>query len=122
MVKFALDNKTWKPEMARTVQELVDRGFYSQQEAQRAANKNYVTRALGVESTVEVDVTEVPVEKGDVFLLCSDGLNSMLTDGEMAALLEEGGSLQEMTERLIVRANEHGGNDNITVVLLRVCA
>ena len=56
------------------LQELVDRGFYSHEEAQRATNKNYVTRALGVEATVEVEVHEIDVQKGDCLLMCSDGL------------------------------------------------
>src|SRR5579871_3162110 len=54
------------------LQELVDRGFYSAEEAQRAANKNYVTRALGVEPSVDVEVQEISVSKGEVFILCSD--------------------------------------------------
>ena len=59
------------------LQELVDRGFYSQEEAQRATNKNYVTRALGVEATVDVEVHELPVEPGDWLVLCSDGLHAI---------------------------------------------
>src|SRR6516164_8066346 len=62
------------------LQELVDRGFYSAEEAQRAANKNYVTRALGVEPNVDVEIQEVPVHKGDVYMLCSDGLSDMVED------------------------------------------
>src|SRR5882757_4402652 len=65
------------------LQELVDRGFYSAEEAQRAANKNYVTRALGVEPQVEVEVQEHPVDKGDVFILCSDGLSDMVEDEDI---------------------------------------
>src|SRR5689334_21960985 len=65
------------------LQELVDRGFYSAEEAQRAANKNYVTRALGVEPDVEVEVQEVPVHKGDFFVLCSDGLSDMVEDEDI---------------------------------------
>src|SRR5215470_8141009 len=65
------------------LQELVDRGFYSAEEAQRAANKNYVTRALGVEPEVEVEVQELPVQKGDYFALCSDGLSDMVEDDDI---------------------------------------
>src|ERR1700723_855800 len=60
------------------LQELVDRGFYSAEEAQRAANKNYVTRALGVEPNVDVEIQEVPVNKGEVFVLCSDAWSEMV--------------------------------------------
>src|SRR5579862_9370984 len=62
------------------LQELVDRGFYSPEEAQRAANKNYVTRALGVEANVDVEVQEHPVQKGDLYLICSDGLSDMVEE------------------------------------------
>ena len=62
------------------LQELVDRGFYSQEEAQRSTNRNYVTRALGVEANVDVEVQEVEVQKGDYFLMCSDGLPDMVED------------------------------------------
>src|SRR6185369_6653905 len=65
------------------LQELVDRGFYSPEEAQRAANKNYVTRALGVEPQVDVEVQEHPVDKGDIFILCSDGLSDMVEDEDI---------------------------------------
>ena len=66
------------------LQELVDRGFYSPEEAQRASNKNYVTRALGVEANVEVEIQEHPVSKGDIYLLCSDGLSDMVEDDDHA--------------------------------------
>ena len=66
------------------LQELVDRGFYSPEEAARAANKNYVTRALGVEPNVDVEIQEVPAAKGEVYVLCSDGLSDMIEDHEMA--------------------------------------
>src|ERR1700752_1270841 len=65
------------------LQELVDRGFYSPEEAQRAANKNYVTRALGVEANVDVEVQEHAVQKGDLYLICSDGLSDMVEDDDI---------------------------------------
>src|SRR6186713_2397498 len=64
------------------MQELVSRGFYTPEEAARAAAKNFVTRALGVEPTVEVEITEIPVVKDDLFLLCSDGLSDMVEDDD----------------------------------------
>jgi protein phosphatase len=76
-------------------------------------------QALGGSTEPKVDILETEVEEGDVYLLCSDGLNSMLSDDEIANELRTGGALKEMAERLIVGANERGGNDNITVVLLR---
>ena len=81
--------------------------------------KNVVTQALGGNSEPRVDVLEDEVREGDMYLLCSDGLNSMLTDDEIAAVLETGGALDEACGRLIAEANERGGSDNISVVLLR---
>src|SRR4051812_8730569 len=74
------------------LQELVDRGFYSPEEAQRASNKNYVTRALGVETQVDVEMQEHPVNKGDYYLLCSDGLSDMMGDDDMAMTVSTFGS------------------------------
>jgi protein phosphatase len=65
------------------LQELVDRGFYSPEEAQRSTNRNYVTRALGVESTVEVEIQEDTVQTGDIYVLCSDGLTDMVEDEDI---------------------------------------
>ena len=100
------------------LQELVDRGFYSPEEAQRAANKNYVTRALGVEPQVEVEVQEHPVEKGDVFILCSDGLSDMVEDEDIRLTISTfGANLDTVAKQLIQLANENGGRDNVSVVL-----
>jgi protein phosphatase len=101
------------------VHEQVQAGFLTEEAARSHPLKNVVTQALGGSSEPRVDILETELRAGDVFLLCSDGLNSMLTDDEIADLLALGGSLQEITDRLIVKANERGGNDNITVVLLR---
>jgi protein phosphatase len=103
------------------LQELIARGFYTPEEAQRATSKNYVTRALGVESTVEVDITEIPVEKGDVFLLCSDGLSDMVDDGDIKLTISTfGANLQTLARQLVLLGNDNGGRDNISVVLAKV--
>jgi protein phosphatase len=103
------------------LQELVDRGFYSPEEAQRASNKNYVTRALGVESQVEVEMQEQPVFKGDVYLLCSDGLSDMIGDDDMVVTVNTfGNNLQSVSQHLVQLANDNGGKDNISVVLAQV--
>jgi PPM family protein phosphatase len=100
------------------LQELVDRGFYSPEEAQRAANKNYVTRALGVEPQVEVEVQEHPVDKGDIFILCSDGLSDMVEDEDIRLTISTfGANLDTVAKQLIQLANENGGRDNVSVVL-----
>jgi protein phosphatase len=103
------------------IQELVLRGLYTPQEAQRATAKNYVTRALGIEPTVEVDVTEVPACKDDVFLLCSDGLSDMVQDEDIQLTISTfGANLQTVARQLVLLGNDNGGRDNISVVLVRV--
>jgi serine/threonine protein phosphatase PrpC len=103
------------------LQELVDRGFYSPEEAQRASNKNYVTRALGVENQVDVEMQEHAVHKGDVYLLCSDGLSDMIGDDDMAVTVNTfGKNLFSVGQHLIQLANDNGGKDNISVVLAQV--
>ena len=103
------------------LQELVDRGFYSPEEAQRASNKNYVTRALGVEANVEVEVQQHPVSKGDIYLLCSDGLSDMVEDDDMAITVSTfGANLNSVAQHLIQLANDNGGKDNISVVMAQV--
>jgi protein phosphatase len=103
------------------MQELIARGFYTPEEAQRATAKNYVTRALGVENAVEVDVTEIPVEKGDVFLLCSDGLSDMVDDDDIKLTISTfGDNLQTLARQLVLLGNDNGGRDNISVVVVKV--
>ncbi len=103
------------------LQELVDRGFYSPEEAQRAANKNYVTRALGVEPTVEVEISEHAVHRGDHYLLCSDGLSDMVEDADIHLTINTfGDNLATVAKQLIQLANDNGGRDNVSVVLAEV--
>ena len=100
------------------LQELVDRGFYSPEEAQRATNKNYVTRALGVEPSVEVEIHEHPVQKGDIFMLCSDGLSDMIEDEDIHLTITTfGANLDTVAKQLIQLANDNGGRDNVSVVI-----
>ncbi len=103
------------------LQELVDRGFYSPEEAQRSTNRNYVTRALGVETTVDVEVQEIEVQKGDYFLLCSDGLPDMVEDEDIHLTISTFDSdVDTIAEQLIKLTNDNGGRDNVSVVLVRV--
>jgi protein phosphatase len=103
------------------LQELVDRGFYSAEEAQRAANKNYVTRALGVEPNVDVEVQEHPVHKGDLYLICSDGLSDMVEDDDIHLTISTfGANLENATKQLIQLGNDNGGKDNISVLVTEV--
>ena len=103
------------------IQELVDKGFYDTvDEAQAAGNKNLITRALGVEEGVNVDVHEEIVQVGDIYLLCSDGLSDMVPDEKIHLTLNKfSANLKLAAEKLIGLANENGGKDNISVVLAR---
>jgi protein phosphatase len=103
------------------LQELVDRGFYSEEEAQRSTNRNYVTRALGVEPSVEVEVQEYEVLPDDIYLLCSDGLPDMVEDEDIHLTISTfNASLDVVGEQLVQLANEHGGRDNVSVQLAQV--
>jgi protein phosphatase len=105
------------------LQELVDRGFYSPEEAQRSTNRNYVTRALGVEPTVEVEVHEYEVLPDDIYLLCSDGLPDMVEDEDIHLTISTfNASLDIVGKQLIELANDHGGRDNVSVQLAQVIA
>ena len=102
------------------IQELIDRGLYTPEEAHAKTPKNLVTRALGIEDKVEVDVMEVAVEAGDIFLLCSDGLNDMVDDEEIHLTLSKYSvNLGEAGQAVVDLANAKGGKDNISVVLIR---
>jgi PPM family protein phosphatase len=105
------------------VEELVARGHYSREDAMQLVRRNIVTRALGVEATVEVDLIEEGLELGDVVLLCSDGLTDMLDDETIRLTLTEfADNLNTAAEMLVSKANERGGKDNVSVVLARVDA
>lgn len=105
------------------IQELIDKGFYSVAEAEASTPKNLVTRALGIEESVIVDLQEMVTTPGDVFLLCSDGLTDMVSDETIRATLEKHtGQLERATRTLVDLANAGGGKDNISVVLARPLA
>jgi PPM family protein phosphatase len=100
------------------VNELVKSGQITAEEAQTHPRRNVVTRSLGTDAEVEIDITTVPWESGDLLLLCSDGLTNLVDFDEMLLTLRSDTELEEKAERLIERALAAGGSDNITVVLL----
>jgi serine/threonine protein phosphatase PrpC len=103
------------------IQELIDRGLYTPEEAAKNAPKNLVTRALGIEQEVKVDLREEEILPKDVFLLCSDGLNDMVDDEEIHLTLSKySANLVQAAEELARLANAKGGKDNISVILIRV--
>ncbi len=97
------------------VQLLIDRGFITKQDAARHPQKNIITRAVGTESTVEVDTFIVEIEENDVIMLCSDGLNNAVSDDEIKKLLS--GDITVAAEKLIQAALDNGGTDNISVII-----
>jgi protein phosphatase len=102
------------------VQELVSRGLFTMEEARQSVGKNLVTRALGVDPEVVPDVATLPVEGNDVYLLCSDGLNDVVEDDEIARQIGKAGdNLYTAAFRLVSLANQRGGPDNISVILVR---
>jgi serine/threonine protein phosphatase PrpC len=103
------------------VGELVRRGKLTAQQAEEHPQRSVITRALGPEAAVEVDSFSKDAQPGDVFLLCSDGLTSMIDVDTMQDILREhADSLDTAARRLVDAANERGGRDNITVVLFRI--
>ena len=103
------------------VAELVQSGVLTPEEAERHPQRSAITRALGTDPAVEVEVQTVPGEIGDLFLLCSDGLSVMLGDDEITAAIEGAErDPQAAGEALVAAANAHGGEDNITVVLFEL--
>jgi PPM family protein phosphatase len=102
------------------VAELERSGQISPEAAEHHPQRSIITRALGPEPDVEVDTYTIPGRAGDVYLLCSDGLTSMVSDDEMGALIRGASSLSEAAEGLVRSANQSGGKDNITVVLFRL--
>lgn len=102
------------------VMEQVRRGLISRAEAERSEMQNIIVRALGAEDTVNVDVDEVFLMSGDFVVLCSDGLTKMLPDDGIARVIRETSSPQEAADRLVDIANENGGEDNVTVIVVQV--
>jgi len=102
------------------VEELMRQGRLTAQEAGEHPQRSIITRALGPEPAVEVDTRTVPARPGDVFLLCSDGLTSMISEDAVAEILRDAPSLDQAGRALVDAANAAGGRDNITVILFRV--
>jgi protein phosphatase len=102
------------------VDELVRRGKLTEEQAAEHPQRSIITRALGAEPTVEVDTWTYPVRPGDVLLLCSDGLTSMVPEERVEEILRGSMDLKVAAEQLIGEANAAGGRDNITVVLSRI--
>lgn len=101
------------------LQEQLDAGLLTPEQAAQSPNKNLVTRALGVEEQVMLEFHEHQVEEGDIYLMCSDGLSDMIPDETIASVLLNDLSLTQMADKLVFLANQEGGRDNISVLLVQ---
>ena len=101
------------------VEMLVQSGNITREAARTHPRRNIITRAIGIGLRVDVDVFDRAWKAGDILLLCSDGLSGSLEDADMLRMLQQGGSLSDMADRLVAAALENGASDNITVVLAR---
>ena len=102
------------------LQELISKGFYTAQEAKESQNKNLVTRALGIEPQIEIDIQEDIALEDDIYVLCSDGLNDMVEDRDIYLTLKRyNDNLEQAVTELIAMANKNGGKDNVSVVAVR---
>lgn len=102
------------------MQELIDRGFYTPEQARNSLNKNLVTRAVGIDSHVQIDMQEDIAMVDDIYLLCSDGVSDMIEDNVIrSALIENSDDLEKAAAEIIRLANESGGKDNISALLVK---
>lgn len=102
------------------VQDLIDRGFYTEREARGANVGHVVTRALGTRPDVDVDTAEEELQPYDLLMLCSDGLTDMVSDWQIAEIIDENSNNLELAAKtLIAMANQNGGKDNISVILMQ---
>ncbi|MDD7403204.1 MAG: Stp1/IreP family PP2C-type Ser/Thr phosphatase [Butyribacter sp.] len=102
------------------VEEMVKQGNLTESEARIHPQKNIITRALGTEEQVSADYFEVNVSKGDIILLCSDGLTNMVEDDDIEYIISQNASLEEAGKLLVEKAKQNGGDDNITALLAKV--
>lgn len=100
------------------VEDMVRSGGMLREEARNHPDKNIITRAVGAEDTVRADFFSVELEEGDIVLMCTDGLTNMLGDEEIRMVLDGARDIVEKAEELVRRANENGGRDNISVILI----
>lgn len=102
------------------VQELVDQEIISPEEAKHHPQKNIITQSMGINPSINVDLIQISVEVGDIFLLCSDGLTDMIEDQDILAVLLAKPNIEEAVKQLIWEANNAGGRDNISIILAQV--
>lgn len=103
------------------LQEQIDSGLITKEMARRSQNKNLVTRAVGIEPTVDAEINHFDIREGDMYLLCSDGLNDMVEDDDISLTLSSlQANLPLAANQLVQLANDKGGRDNVSVILVRI--
>jgi len=103
------------------LQEQIDSGMITPEQAKQSQNKNLVTRALGIDPSVEPEIHDYDAQPGDIYLLCSDGLCDMVSDEDIGMALQTlGANLRLCAQQLVQMANDNGGRDNVSVILARV--
>jgi protein phosphatase len=102
------------------VQDLIDRDFYTPEQAKNSLNKNLITRAIGIDCKVQIDIQEDNAMVNDIYLLCSDGVTDMIEDNLIKTIMiENSENLEKATAEIIRMANEHGGKDNISALMAK---
>lgn len=99
------------------VQDLLTRGKITPEEAEHHPNKNIITRAVGVNKAIEIDFEQIDLDDDDTLLICTDGLSNYVSNNEMLELMSDG-KHYAFADRLVKKANDNGGGDNITVVVI----
>jgi protein phosphatase len=103
------------------LQEQIDAGMLTKEQAKHSSNKNLVTRALGIDPAVEPEIHEYDTQPGDIYLLCSDGLSDMVSDEDIGMTLQAlGANLNLAVQQLVQMANDNGGRDNVSVILVKI--
>jgi PPM family protein phosphatase len=103
------------------IQEHLDHGLLTEEQAKTSPYKNFVTRAMGIEDEVDLELNVFDVMIGDIYMLCTDGLTEMVTDEEITStIINDQQHLDQAAEVLIKKANQYGGRDNISVMLIQV--
>ena len=103
------------------LQEQIDSGMITKEQARHSQNKNLVTRAVGIDPQVEAEVHTYGVQQGDIYLMCSDGLSDMVNDEDIHLTLSSlQANLSLAAQQLVQQANDNGGRDNVSVILVRI--
>jgi protein phosphatase len=102
------------------VGELVEKGVLDQEEARNHPLRNQITRALGYEKNIEIDFYNIDVKKGDIYLFCTDGLTVKVSSDELLTMLEQEKDLNVILKNMVELANQRGGDDNITAIIVKI--